>query len=272
MKLLNTQKSSKRNKINCINFKKKCNYNLLHIFSNLLLKVLFFVLLLSVLSQNILAQQTGATITNVSSSTKPTANADWNNQSKGYIHTLRLNAEQQDMKWKAYVGNVSSTFVLDDANDYSIYQWNVDSFTGQVYITRKTTAPLWTSISCASEANKITEDTSLGHTSTSADSINRTFGARIHNNITIGTNTIYNNTCYATTLWQNDAAVPQTSNAVWQEIVLYDTTSLLYAVFVENDKIGYRGDGTTYDFQAIVPENATAGSSTIPYYFYLELR
>lgn len=241
-------------------------------FSKTIIYTLFILFFLFVLSNNTLAQQTGATLTNISSSTKQIANADWNNQSKGYIHTIGLTAEQQDMKWKAYVGNVSSTFVLDDADDYSIYQWNVDTFTGQVYITRKTTAPLWSSISCASTANKLSEDTSLGHVSSAADSINRTFSVQIHNNITIGTSTINENTCYATTLWQNDAPVPQTSDAPWQEILLYDTTSIIYSVFVENDKQGYRGDSTTYDFQAIVPENATAGSLTIPYYFYLELR
>ncbi|MEM3374023.1 MAG: hypothetical protein QXE31_02260 [Candidatus Woesearchaeota archaeon] len=264
MKKPNTKKLS-----NCNN---TCNNHVKINLCNCFKLFLILSIILFVLGKNALAQQTGATVTNISSSTKPIASADWNNQSKGFIHTLRLTAEQQDMKWKAYVGNVSSTFVLDDANDYSIYQWNVDSFTGQVYITRKQTAPLWSSISCATEANKISEDNSLGHISSAADSINRTFATRIHNNITIGTFTIGNNTCYATTLWQNNAPVPQTSSAPWQEIVLTDTTSLIYAVFVENDKIGYRADGTTYDFQAIVPENATAGSSTVPYYFYLELR
>jgi hypothetical protein len=217
------------------------------------------------------AQQTGATLTNVSSSTKPTVNPDWNNQSKGYIHTVRLTAEQQNNKWKAYVGNVSSTFVLDDANDYSIYQWNLDSFSGQVYLTRGTTIT-WGTVSCASEANKITEDTTVSHVPQSADSVNRTFSQRIHNNITVGSTFIGNNTCFSTVTWQNNLNHQLNSSAPFQEVLLWDSNDMLYTVFVENDKVGYRGDGTTYDFQAIVPDDGVGANPAYSYYFYLELR
>ncbi len=251
--------------------KNKTEMKRVRLIHTIILTIIVFLFTLSIIN-SVYAQQTGATITNISTSQKSAQQADWNNQSKGAIHTVNLNAEQQDQKWKAYVGNVSSTFVLDDENDYSIYQWSVDSFTGQVYITRKTTAPTWGSLSCATEINKTVEDTSLGHISTAADSINRTFVTRTHNNITIGASTVYNNTCFATVTWQNNANHEQNSSAPFQEILLIDDVALVYTVFVENDKIGYRGDGTTYDFQAIVPDNATSGSTAIPYYFYIELR
>lgn len=216
------------------------------------------------------AQQTGAVVANVSTSQKAASNPDWGNHSKGAIHTIRLNAEQQDSKWKAYVGNVSSTFVLDDANDYSIYQWTLDSFSGQVYIARNN-AIAWGSVGCASAANKVTEDTSINHLSTAADSVNRTFSQQIHNNLTVGSTFIGNNSCYSTVTWQNDANHQLNSSAPFQELLLWDGDDMIYTVFVENDKVGYRADGTTYDFQAIVPDDGTGSNPALTYYFYLEL-
>jgi hypothetical protein len=215
------------------------------------------------------AQQTGATVTNMSQSAKSASSPNYNNGTKGYIHTVNLNAEQQDNKWKAYVGNVSSTFVLDDSNDYSIYQWTLDSFSGQIYITRDSSIT-WTGVGCASAANKLTEDTSIGHNSQSADSVNRTFSSQTHKNLTVGSTPIWNNTCFSTVTWQNDANHELNSSAPFQEILLWDGSDVIYTSFVENDKQGYR-PGTTYDFQAIVPDNATASAPNLRYYFYLEL-
>jgi hypothetical protein len=219
------------------------------------------------------AQQTGATITNRSTVTKPANFPQNRTDPKGTITTLQLSAEQQDIKWKAYVGNVSSTFVLDDEIGDSIYQWTVNSFTGQVYITRNETIT-WTSVSCASAANKLTEDTRIGHNSQSADSVNRTFSQQTHNNLTVGSSFIGNNTCFSTVTWQNDASHQLNSSAPWQEILLWDSTStgkMIYSSFVENDKVGYKSDGTTYDFQAIIPDDALGSNPNLRYFFYLEL-
>jgi hypothetical protein len=216
------------------------------------------------------AQQTGAQIlSNTTSAKSPVQPMNLTND-KGTITTVRLQAEQQNLKWKAYVGNVSSTFVLDDSNDYSIYQWNLDSFSGQIYITRDNSVT-WGSVGCASAANKITEDTSIGHNSQSADSVNRTFNNQTHKNLTVGSTPIWNNTCFSTVTWQNDLNHQLNSSAPWQEILLWDGSDMIYTSFVENDRIGYRGDGTTYDFQAIVPENGTASAPNFRYFFYLEL-
>jgi len=218
------------------------------------------------------AQQTGATVTNISHTTKGTVQPDSRNDSKGTINTVILTATQQDMKWKAYVGNVSSTFVLDDANDYSIYRWNMDSFAGQVYITRNNSIT-WGSVDCATAGNKVTEDSSIGHLSVSADSVNRTFASQIHRNLTVGSKFIANDTCYSTATWQNSTQPTLTKTIPFQEILLWDGSHMAYTTFVENDKAGYRNDtpSTTYDFQAIVPDDGQASSSPLRYYFYLEL-
>jgi len=218
---------------------------------------------------------TGATLTNVSTTQKGAASPDWNNGTKGAIHIVRLTAEQQDNKWKAYVGNVSSTFVLDDADDYSIYQWSISDFTGQVYITRDGSVT-WGTVDCASVANKESEDTALGHTSTSEDSVNSTFVSTSHKDFTIGTNQINDGDCFSTATWANDTTQTPSATTPFTEVLLWDSTGgdMIYTTFVETDASSYRADGspgTTYDFQAIVPEDADAGDPTLTYYFYLEL-
>jgi hypothetical protein len=213
---------------------------------------------------------TGASIVNVTNSTKTPANPQYNNGTRGVIHTVNLNSEQQDSKWKAYVGNVTTTFVLDDVNDYSIYQWTITSFTGQVYITRNESVT-WSNVRNATESNKTVEDTNLNHNSASADSINRTFITKIHKTFLVGSNTIAANSSFATVTWQNDANHQLNESAPFQEVLLSDGRNLIFTAFVENDKVGYRGDGTTYDFQAIVPDDATASNPNVRYYFYTEL-
>jgi hypothetical protein len=59
------------------------------------------------------------------------------------------------------------------------------------------------------------------------------------------------------------------SNALFQEVVLHDEHTVVYASVITNDKTGF-DNRSTFDFQAIVPENRTSSVGT-PYYFYVEL-
>jgi len=220
------------------------------------------------------AQQTGASVVNVSHTEKVTASPGSRNDSKGAIHTIRLTSEQQNTKWKAYVGNVSTTFVLDDADDYSIYRWDVTSFSGQVYITRNDSIT-WTTVGCASIPNKTYEDSQINHVSTAEDSVNSTFKTQIHRGFSVGTSSIAADQCYSTVLFQNDTQPTHTSGTVFEELLLWDNTtdSMIYTVFVENGQYGYRNitQNASYDFQAIVPDDATASNPPLRYYFYMEL-
>ena len=48
-----------------------------------------------------------------------------------------------------------------------------------------------------------------------------------------------------------------------------DETSLVYATLLENALAGY--DEVGYDFQMLVPQNASTGSSNTLYYVYIEV-
>ncbi|MBN2422268.1 hypothetical protein JXB41_03505 [Candidatus Woesearchaeota archaeon] len=235
------------------------------------IQLIMVVLALSILLNSVFADPTGATVTFISNSTKNASSAESRTDEKGTITTVVLDAMQQDYKWKAYVGNVTSTFTLDDEADYTIYQWNIDHFSGEVFATRASSTPAWSSINCSTIAQKQNEDYALNHSSSSMDSINQTFVTQTHKSFVVADRTMSESSCYAIATWINDSSNTLTTTASFQEVILSDGTNIVYATFVENDKFGYMNDSTTYDFQMIVAENATITAPDITYYFYVEL-
>jgi hypothetical protein len=230
------------------------------------------ILAITFMSIYVAGDPTGAVLANISSSQKNSSDPGYGNHSKGAIHTVNLGATQQNTKWKAYVGNVSSSFVLDDEDNYSIFQWTITSFTGQIYITRNSTIS-WDNVACATPAEIALEDTTISHNSASADSVNRTFTTQGHKQFFIGGRQINQNSCYSVATNVDNSPQTASSTTPFTELLLWDSDGkMLYTTFVENDANSYRNDGvTTYDFQAIVPESGNAGTPAFTYYFYIEL-
>jgi len=73
----------------------------------------FLVVVLSVLSVSVQAVPTGPTIATSSNTTKVSANGSIDNGTGGRIYTVVLTSEEQNNRWKGYVGNVTGTLVLD---------------------------------------------------------------------------------------------------------------------------------------------------------------
>ena len=217
----------------------------------------------------IAASPDGPTNVNITSNrTKSTVSPATFNYSGGYLSTINMTAVTQTNRWKAFVGWVSGAFTLDDASGKTVYDWTLSSTTGQVYATRTSGSVTWASIGCASIANMDSENTAMSQSS-SQDNITATFRkqAQTHSAFTVGGTTITANKCNGTlNTYVNDA----TQDTSFQEMVLYDTSNIVYATILENRIAGY--DGSNYDFQMIVPENGTAGfSGKTPYYLYTEL-
>jgi hypothetical protein len=219
----------------------------------------------------------GPTITVAGESTSPSSNPTLESNSSitgGDIATLILTSREQNDNWKAYVGNVSGTFVLEDSANYSIYEWSMTIPSGEVYATRSSTAVTWSNVICANVTHVSQEEDNMGHTVGNAptDSINTTFKTETldHWGFYAGPKQITANSCaYSINPWINDSA--QSTTDLFEEVLLYDGTSLVYTSRVQNNLIGYRNDSTQYDFQMLVAENATAGSPRTNYYFYVEL-
>ena len=215
----------------------------------------------------------------------------------GYIFTTSLDSTQQNTRWKAYVGNVTGTLVLDDASNNRIFAWTLSTVIGEVYATRASGNVNWTGINCtwiADGRNNKTSDTAnkassnrtpehneniaLSHTGVD-DNVTKTFANFNHSSITIGSVIIGKNDCFSLQTYQKGAAqtFADSDNANFTQTILYDGAynstngNVVYSTPIENDVTGYRSD-STYDFQMIVPEDGSVGfSGSTAYYFYVEL-
>ena len=230
--------------------------------------ITFVILLAS--SILVYAVPSGPTITFISNETKQTSAARMINTTGGSITTMMLNATTQNPRWKAYVGNVTGTLTLDDANDNTIFDWTLTNVIGEIYATRASGNINWTGTNCSNSTHISNENFALNHTNKD-DNITKTFNSQSHNGFFAGTREILANTCFSVRTYVNSTS----QSARFEEVILYDGTNasngnIIYATPLEQDAYGF--DNSTYDFQMIVPENglATWASSTA-YYFYVEL-
>jgi hypothetical protein len=186
----------------------------------------------------------------------------------GTITTLLVDAAQQDSQWKAYVGNITGSLRLEDSAGNSIYQWSLGAaaVTGEIYASRASSIT-WSSVNCSTAATIISEQTAIGMSAGDVDSIHYTFNETTHPAFSVAGRGITLNTCNSTSTFVNNARQAQAS-ADFPEMLLHDTTNLIYTTLINQDSQGYVGS-TTYDFQMIVADNPSATSTT--YYFYAEL-
>lgn len=185
----------------------------------------------------------------------------------GSFTTLVLNVTSQTSKWKAYVGNVTGRLTLDNSNNMTIYDWTLTTVQGEVYVSRNNSINFGSMI-CANSTHIANEESNLSINSTSDDSINRTFSQKVHKSFVIGgTGVIANSTCYSISTYIGDASQAASESTVFQEVIMSDSSSIVYVSILEDSKVGF--DNSFYDFQMIVPDNPTELSNT--YYFYAEL-
>lgn len=234
----------------------------------------FFITLLVLFTLSALlfavnAQVPGADILYNTTETKSPAAADYLNTSGGSFTTIILSSETQNLKWKAYAGNVTGVLTLDDNGNYSIYQWALAEITGEVYSSRNSSIT-WSSIRCANSSNIINEEVKMNHTTRAKDSINSTFSLNIHKAFYVGLRNISQSTCPSTFTWANDTVQIPSVNAPYQEVLLHDTRNMVYTTFINDNVRGFNFN--RYDFQMILPEKGVGGYSNTRYYFYMELQ
>jgi hypothetical protein len=236
-------------------------------------KFIFIIFLLGIILSSIIlisaANPVGPnTVISVSNETKTsTAGAAFFNISGGYISALNLSANIQNLRWKAFVGWVNGKFTLDDQGGATIYDWTLSVTTGRVYSTRDGSTIEWSSIACANRTTNLnTEELNMFHTNNSGDNITKTFQYGTHDPFWVAGRNIASGSCPTINTYIGNA----TQDNDFEEMALYDSTSIIYATILENDLAGY--DGQTYDFQMLVPENGSQGfTGATAYYLYVEL-
>ena len=234
----------------------------------------FSLVSLILLSAMILATPVGpSTLTSTLNSTKPASPSMVFNSSGGYISTFNLTINVQDPKWKAFVGNASSTFTLDDASGSTIYNWASISNTGRIYASRNSTITNWGAINCSNATTLGNESLAMNLTNSTApsDNIPMTFNMTPGNSpFYVGAVFIGANTCPTLLPYVNN--VSQTSSTNFQEVPLFTPPgNLIYETPIQSPSVvGYNGQH--YNFQMLVPENGTSGfNSATAYYLYVEL-
>ena len=192
------------------------------------------------------------------------------NISGGYIAKMNMTVTSQNKKWKAFVGEIDGKFTLDDATGSTIYDWDSAITQGEVYATRTSGAVNWgsSSIRCATPAEIIAEDVVMGHSEVAniSSTFNATYGDGGESPFYVADVLIQaSSNCSSTDTYVNNASV-----GAFDEVILYDSNNnIIFATILDDQNRGY--DGGAYDFQMIVPENATVGASQTPYYIYVEL-
>jgi len=190
----------------------------------------------------------------------------------GNISELNISAIVVTKTWQGYFGNVTGRIVLDNANNLSMYDWDIASPEGEIYASNDSISS-WSSIKCFNYSAHSPE-LNLSHVEAhldcagDADGVNETFSVQNHPEFYVGTKKIDADSCWSTQTYVNDGSA---SN--FYEVLLLEPTSnaLVYTSLLNSSQLGF--DNTATDFQLLVGENGhgTAASSTTPYYFYVEI-
>lgn len=234
--------------------------------TNKILLVIIFLVGIIFATSFILALPGNPAITSVSNSTGTNSNNGFINISGGYIATINLTANFQNTRWKAFIGNVTGKFALNDAGGSTIFDWTLSTTTGRVYATRDSGTIEWGSINCSNSTHLAAENVQLAHNGSSSDNLIATFDDTTHNPFFAAGKFITANLCPTLNTYQNNVS----QDTDFEEMALYDGTSLVYATVLEDNVVGY--NGAPYDFQMLVPENGSATwTGAIAYYLYVEL-
>jgi len=165
--------------------------------------------------------------------------------------------------WQGYDGNVSGAIFLGTASSDRMYQWSVSSMAGEVFVTQDSSVTLteWEALQARAGADI---DTDFSFTAGDSDSATNTFDTNPSAIIVAG---------QSIDGGANTAAMTYNASntSTWTTIALAGSSpaeaNYVFVGVISNDGEAY--DGTTKDFQMIVPENEATGTET--YYFYVEL-
>ncbi len=198
----------------------------------------------------------------------------------GNITQLNIDGKSSTATWAGFYGNISGFVTLDDANNRTIYDWNLANPEGEIYATANRSINwssgnirCWnfTQIDDEEDVNLTEYENSLNINVSAVDGINETFKfSNIHDELFVGTIRIDANTCPATALYN---ASEQVNPNRFQEIMLYDDTNnaVIFTSILENDVFGFTNK--TVDFELIVAEDGHSGDANpTTYYFYVELQ
>ncbi len=208
----------------------------------------------------------------------------------GNVTELIINTWTITRTWQGYYGNITGTIVLADYSNYTLYDWNVASPSGEVYAAR-TASPTWSTIACANysllnetgaeaQFTKTNETDEYGFYPEDAPNMTFQIGGDGGNHpaFSVGSVAIAIDSCPQTTMHNDTGYVLNDQNAGndperFHEVVLADDNgngNPVYVAILEKDWLGF--DQRTHDFEMIVPEDGHGTNvATTTYYFWVQL-
>src|SRR3989339_536096 len=70
----------------------------------------------------------------------------------GNITEFNTDTSSITRTWQGYFGNISGTIVLGDANNNTLYDWDLAMPQGEIFATRTASVPAWSDVACSTAA------------------------------------------------------------------------------------------------------------------------
>ncbi|MFH1649714.1 MAG: hypothetical protein ABIA93_04150 [Candidatus Woesearchaeota archaeon] len=187
------------------------------------------------------------------------------NAQAGNVTAVNIHGLSVTDVWQGYFGNITGTITLDDASNNTFYNWSTASPTGEIFASRAA-SPTWATVECANVTHVTAEEAALTIGDLKSDGINETFTKTTHDAFSIGETDFIADDCSYTT---NAYGSSGSQDAVWDEVLLYDTTSAttVFATIIGQDSTAFNGG--TSDFEMLIPTDTTL--TTTQYYFFVQL-
>lgn len=193
----------------------------------------------------------------------------------GNITRLYIDTISQTRAWAGFYGNITGTITLDDANNYTFYNWSAAEPQGQIYATLSNN-PSWTNVDCMDfsatngDVNESIFEAYYGIETEDVDGLPETFNRTDHDAFTIAATEFTN--CPTTYIWQND----QYQQDKFQNIMMADksddTSGWIFTTLIENNDANNATDVQCYngeycDFQILVADDGHDTNVAVTTYF-----
>lgn len=205
-------------------------------------------------------------VTVMPASAAPVANGS-SNATGGQITEINFSdVTSTTGKWQGYFGNVTNesgenSLQLESSGNV-MYSWNynLSNLAGNIFATLDNTMDItrWGQLGAATPGNI---DTAYNFTGSNSDSADNTFSSS--QGLTVAGNSVTGP--YVQTY--NATLIPTWKTVALSRLGGSNMSDYVFAGMIDSKQEAF--DGTTKDFQMVVPVNASASPQT--YYFYVEL-
>ena len=179
----------------------------------------------------------------------------------GNVTELNITGAAITDHWAGFYGEITGSITLENSDGNVFYNWTgLNTVEGEVFASNDSSVG-WAGIKCASQAEIGSLETALGIAPSDADRVNQTYTSS-HPDFNVSVTQLSG--CNATNAYINTGQDATT----FYQVLLSDTEGdIVFTTLINDTTTGF--DGNTHDFELLVGESETAGTTQL--YFYIEL-